>query len=306
VKLIILFNPAAGRGQSRQALAAALDVLRRGGVRTEIRESRSTEHLLELARQAREEEPDLVVSAGGDGTHHHVLNGLVGSEIPLGLIPLGTGNDFAKGIGVPRHAGAAAATLLQGKSRRIDVARAGHLVYGGMAGVGFDAMVARYVNERAPRARGRLAYFQAILHCLRLYRPQPLVIQSEGFSYSGEVMFAVIGNGSLYGGGFKLTPHARVDDGLLDVCLVPAIPKLELLRWAPRAYQGKHLAHPRIAYFQTRQIALTSPARLELFGDGEFMQELPATIEVAPRSLRVVVPPAEQTSASARSGSVPA
>ncbi len=290
MKLIILFNPAAGRGKTRQALAVARDVLRYGGVEPEIRESRSTEHLLELARQAREEEPDLVVSAGGDGTHHHVLNGLVGSEIPLGLIPLGTGNDFAKGIGVPLQARAAAAALLQGKTKHIDVVRVGRLVYGGMAGVGFDAMVARYVNERAPKARGRLAYFWAILRCLRFYRPQPLEIRSEGYSYSGEIMFVVIGNAALYGGGFKLTPRARVDDGLLDVCLVPAMSKLELLRWAPRAYQGKHLAHPRIVYFQAREIVLTSPARLELFGDGEFMQELPANIEIVPRSLRVVVP----------------
>lgn len=291
MKLIILFNPAAGRGKARDALAAALDVLRRGGVEPDIRESRSTQHLRELARQAREEKPDVVVSAGGDGTHHHVLNGFVGSKIPLGLIPLGTGNDFAQGIGAPLEPRVAAAALLQGKTRHIDLARVGSVVYGGMAGVGLDAMVARYVNEQAPKARGRLAYAWAILRCLRLYRPQPLGIQSEGFSYSGNVMFVVIGNDSLYGGGFRLTPRARVDDGLLDVCLVPAMPKLELLRWAPRAYRGKHLAHPRIVYFQTRRITLASPARLELFGDGEFIQELPASIEVIPRSACVIVPP---------------
>jgi diacylglycerol kinase (ATP) len=290
VKLIILFNPAAGRGKARDALAAALEVLRRGGVEPDVRESRSTQHLRELACQAHEEKPDVVVSAGGDGTHHHVLNGLTGSDIPLGLIPLGTGNDFAKGIGTPLRPRAAAAALLQGKTRHIDLARAGSVVYGGMAGVGLDSMVARTVNERAPKVRGRLAYVWAILRCLRLYRPQPLEIRSEGCSYSGDVMFVVIGNGSLYGGGFRLTPRARLDDGLLDVCIVPVMPKLELLRWAPRAYRGKHLAHPRIVYFQTRQIALTSPARLELFGDGEFIQELPATIEVVPQSVRVIVP----------------
>ena len=290
MKLIILFNPAAGRGKARDALAAALDVLRRGGVEPDVRESRSTQHLRELARQAREEKPDVVVSAGGDGTHHHVLNGLAGGDVPLGLIPLGTGNDLALGIGTPLQPRAAATTVLRGKTKFIDLARAGSVVYGGMAGVGLDSMVARAVNERAPKVRGRLAYAWAILRCLRLYRPQPLEIRSEGFSYSGEVMFVVIGNGSLYGGGFKLTPGARLDDGLLDVCLVPALPKLELLRWAPRAYRGKHLAHPRIVYFQTRQITLASPARLELFGDGEFIQELPATIEVVPQSVRVIVP----------------
>ena len=290
MKLIILFNPAAGRGKARDALAAALEVLRRGGVEADVCESRSTQHLCNLARQVREEKPDVVISAGGDGTHHHVLNALVGSKMPLGLIPLGTANDLAKEIGVPLKPSAAAAALLQGKTRRIDLARAGSVVYGGMAGVGLDAMVARAVNEHAPKVRGRLAYAWAILRCLRLYRPQPLEMRSEEFSYSGEVVFVVIGNGPLYGGGFRITPRARLDDGLLDVCLVPALPKLELLRWAPRAYRGKHLGHPRIVYFQTRHLALTSPARLELFGDGEFIQELPATIEVVPQSMHVIVP----------------
>ena len=87
-----------------------------------------------------------------------------------------------------------------------------------------------------------------------------------------------------------MTPCAQLDDGLLDVCIIPAMTKFELLQWVPRAYRGNHLAHPGIIYFQARRISLKSPARLEIFGDGEFMQELPATIEVVPQALRVVVP----------------
>ena len=87
-----------------------------------------------------------------------------------------------------------------------------------------------------------------------------------------------------------MTPRARLDDGLLDICIVPAMSKWELLRWAPRAYRGTHLNHPRIIYFQAHKVTLRSPARLELFGDGEFLRELPATIEAVPRALRVIVP----------------
>ena len=88
----------------------------------------------------------------------------------------------------------------------------------------------------------------------------------------------------------KITPRARLDDGLLDVCIVPAMGKWELLRWVPRAYRGAHLAHPRIIYFQARRITLKSAAPLELFGDGEYLRELPVTIEVVPRALRVIAP----------------
>lgn len=290
MKLTILLNPSAGRGKARRVVTEALAVLRRAGVEPTVQESRDAPHLLELARQACAERPDVVVSAGGDGTHHYVLNGILGSGIPLGLLPVGSGNDFSKGLGVPTQPRAAAELLLRGRTRPIDLARAGQTVYGCIAGVGFDSVVTRYANERVRHLRGSLAYAWAILRCLKFYAPQPLELLSDGRNYSGEVIFAVVGNNVSYGGGLKLTPRARLDDGLLDVCIVPYIPKLELLRWVPRAYRGEHLAHPRILYFQARRVTLQSTARLELFGDGEFIQELPATIEVLPRAIEVVTP----------------
>jgi diacylglycerol kinase (ATP) len=104
------------------------------------------------------------------------------------------------------------------------------------------------------------------------------------------VVFAVVGNNPSYAGGIKLAPRAKLDDGLLDVCVIPYMSRLELLRWVPRAYRGEHLRHPRIKYFQARQVTLRTTSRLELFGDGEFLQELPAAIEVLPRALRVIAP----------------
>jgi diacylglycerol kinase (ATP) len=290
VKLIILLNPSAGRSKAGREVRKALEVLRAAGAHFELRESRSAGHLLELAQQAREEKPDVVVSAGGDGTHHYVINGICGSGIPLALLPIGSGNDFARGVGVPIDLRAAARVLLDGRVREVDLARVGPAVYGCIGGVGFDSVVTRYANERVRWMGGSGAYAWAILRCLKFYRPEPLELISDGQNFSGEVVFAAVGNNVSYGGGLKLTPRAKLDDGWLDVCIVPYIPKLELLRWLPRAYRGEHLAHPRILYFQARKVALKTTSRMELFGDGEFMQELPATIEVVPRALRVVVP----------------
>jgi diacylglycerol kinase (ATP) len=290
VKIIILFNPAAGRGRARRKLQAALEVLRCGGVDPEVCESRSSEHLRELAREAVGGQPDMIISAGGDGTHHHVINGLCGTEVPLGMIPLGTGNDIAAGLGIPTEARAAAAALMHGRPQPIDLGRIGSRVYCGMAGVGIDSMMARYVNEHAQRLRGRMAYFWALARCLRVYRPQPLELHAEGVSFSGDVMAVLVGNHAYYGGGFHITPCARSDDGLLDVCLVPTISKLSLLPWIPRAYHGTHLAHPRIQYFQTSRVTLSSSHQLDLYADGEFIQPLPASIEAMPRALNVVVP----------------
>ena len=296
MKLTILLNPASGRRKGRHRFLRALQVLRRAGVEPQVWESQSPQHLIELARQAAEERPEVIVSAGGDGTHHYVLNGLFGSEIPLGILSLGSGNDLAKGLGVPIEPRRAATVLVHGATRRIDVAHTqgpgdhGSAVYACIAGVGFDSIVTRFANERVRWVHGPLAYAWAILRCLKFYRPHAMEIRSDEQDFSGEVIFVTIGNNISYGGGVKMAPRARLDDGLLDVCIVPAMTKLELLRWVPAAYRGEHLAHPRMIYFQARRITLQSTSRLELFGDGEFMRELPATIEVVPGALRVIVP----------------
>ncbi len=290
MRIIVLFNPAAKRGKARHLLRRALDVFRQQHVDFEVRESRSAEHLLELAGVATTQNPDVIVSAGGDGTHHYVINGVFKSGIPVGLLPLGTGNDIAKGVGLPLEAASAAAALLNGRVREIDLARVGAAVYACIAGVGFDSIVTRYANEHARWLNGPLAYTWSLLRCLVEYHPQPLQIIADGRTLSEDVIFAVVGNNVSYGGGIRLTPRAKLDDGLLDVCVVPYLSRLELLRWVPRAYRGEHLHHPRIKYLQARKISLCSASRLELFADGEFLQELPAAIEVMPRALRVIAP----------------
>jgi diacylglycerol kinase (ATP) len=290
MRIIILLNPKAGRGKARFVLRQALEVMQGEGVEVDVQESRDAQHLLALARQAAAEKPDAIVSLGGDGTHHYVVNGIMGSEIPLGIIPCGSGNDFPKGLGIPTQARAAAEVVRAGHIRRVDLGRAGNTVYGCIAGVGFDSVVTRYANERVRRLRGSWAYAWSILRCVKSYRPEPLQIVSDVQEFRGEVIFAVVGNNVSYGGGIHLTPRAKLDDGLLDVCVVPYMGKVEFLRWVPRAYRGEHLKHPRIIYFQARKVSLNATSRLELFGDGEFMQELPATIEIIPRALPVIVP----------------
>ncbi len=290
MRIIVLFNPSARRGQARRLLDRALTVFRQQNVQFDVRESQSSQHLMELARGASEEKPDLVVSAGGDGTHHYVINGLLKSEVPLGLLPMGTGNDFAKGVGMPMDVHAAARALLNGNVREIDLARAGAAVYACVAGAGFDSIVNRYTNERARWLSGSPAYVWSLLRCLKEYRPEPLEITADGQFFSGDVVFAVVGNNASYAGGIRLAPRAKLDDGVLDVCVIPYMGRLELLRWVPRAYRGEHLNHPRIKYLQARKITLRTPSRMELFGDGEFLQELPVTIEVVPRALRVIAP----------------
>jgi diacylglycerol kinase (ATP) len=289
-RIIVLHNPAAKRGKARRMLQRALEVFRQGRIDFEVRESQSAEHLVALARAAVAENPRLIVSAGGDGTHHYVINGLFPSPTPLALLPLGTGNDIAMGLGIPLDVSAAASIVLNGRIRAVDLASVEAGVYACIAGAGFDSTVTRYANQHARWLSGPPAYTWSVVCCLRQYRPQRLHIAADGESFSTDVLFAVVGNNSSYGGGIRLAPRARLDDGLLDLCVVPYLSRFELLRWVPRAYRGEHLAHPRIKYLQARRITLRAESRMELFGDGEFLQPLPATIEVLPRALNVVAP----------------
>jgi len=290
VRIIVLLNPAARYGRARHLVRRALEVFRRDGAHYEVRESTGGPHLTELARQAAAEEPDLIVSAGGDGTHHYVINGLPPLAPPLALLPLGRGNDLVQGLGMPMNVRAAAKALLAGEIRRVDLARVGPAVYACVAGAGFDSIVNRHTNSGARRLAGPLAYLWSLLCCMKEYRPRPLEIVADEQTFSGDVLFTVVGNNRSYAGGIRVTPRAQLTDGLLDVCIVPYLSQWELLRWVPRAFRGEHLRHPRIRYFQTRKVTLSSPTHMELFADGEFLQALPATIEVVPRALRVVAP----------------
>ena len=302
MRIVILLNPNAGGGKARRVIQTVIEVLRCGGAAAEVRESRSGEHLVQLAREAAAQQPDILVAAGGDGTVHTILNGIFPTGVPLGIIPIGRGNDFARGLGIPAHPCDAAEVLLRGQVRQVDLARASpgatepqpggaaSAIYACVAGVGFDSVVNRYANERAHRLHGRFAYAWGIARCLKAYQPLPMKLSSDALNFEGEIIFAVVGNNSWYGDGFRIAPRARLDDGFLDICIVPAMSKWELVRWIPDAHRGTHLAHPRILYAQTRQVRLESPARLEVFADGEFLQDLPVMIDVLPRALHVVAP----------------
>lgn len=298
MRFIILLNPAAGKGKARKRIRRALEDLREAGIELEIRESRTSSHLTDLARAAAAERPDAVISAGGDGTHHYVLNGLTGGHIPLGLLPVGSGNDLEHGLGISGDLREAARLLVDFHTQSIDLVRVGKVFYACMGGAGWDSTVNRYANEKVKWLTGSLKYLWALAKCLKFYRPFQIEIRSDGDSYSGDVLFMGLGNAPSYGGGLRLTPRARMHDGLVDACIVPFIPKLELLRWLPTVFTGGHLRHPKIKYFQAQRVEILGPASVEFFGDGEFIQTLPAVAEVVPSALRVIVPRARGGSGS--------
>lgn len=293
MKTWVIINPNAGSVEGMAELKASLEQL----PGTEIRATEHEGHAEELARQAVEEGIDLVVAAGGDGTLNEVVNGLATDfdRAHLGLLPLGTGNDFARSINVPADLEQAVALLREGRRQRIDVARA---ILGGksrwflnMAAGGFSGVVSEKATE-AKELWGPLAYMRGALDALpelTTFKASLLLNGAERLDL--DTWNIVISNGRYVAAGIPVAPQAEVDDGLLEVMIVPAttIPNLALL--VPQVLLGQHLKNDLILFRRVTRIEIESTPPMAFNVDGELVGEESAIFEVHPRALEMIVGP---------------
>ncbi|HVT60947.1 MAG TPA: diacylglycerol kinase family protein [Thermoanaerobaculia bacterium] len=284
-----LLNPAAGRG----AAAAHLHELRRFASRlgAGLVVSRSGADVTEQARRAAADGVERLLVAGGDGTMHQAAQGLAGSECALGVVPLGTGNDLAGTLGVPAKTSEAVERALAGGVRRIDLARVGETWCVGYAGVGFDSEVTRFANQ-VRRLRGPLVYVYAVLHTLATFKAPAIEVDYDGGRFTGRAMFVVAANLPRFGGGMRIAPAARIDDGLLDLVIVRELSRAALLAVFPKVYSGKHVGHPAVTLVRTRRARITLDRPMTMYGGGEPVTPMAAgeaaTVEVVPGALAVV------------------
>jgi len=235
-----------------------------------------------------------VVAVGGDGTVHEVANGLLGSGggVPLGVIPLGTGNDFAKLVGVDGCSPlTAVGRLVTADARVFDVGRVGDERFVNSLGVGFGPAVVRARNAM-PGLRGFLSYFVPVLRAYGGFRPPLVDIRSAEFRERGHVMMVEVCNGTTAGGDYRFAPDADPADGRLDVCLVRRVALPRFLLAIPRVMRGTHGRMREVALFRTRRLTIRSPEEpLLLHLDGELREAgtNEVTVEVEPRKLKVLV-----------------
>jgi diacylglycerol kinase (ATP) len=237
---------------------------------------------------------DVLAVTGGDGIVNLGVNLCAGTGTALAIVAAGTGNDIARGLGLPVHdPQAAAAVIGTGGVRAIDAARC-HDHFGdprwfaGVLGAGFDSIV----NERANRwgwPRGRMRYNLAIARELPVFKPIPYVIEVDGRRQETEAMLVAVGNGPSYGGGMRVCPDARLDDGELDVMVLHRITIPEFLRVFPTVFRGAHVNHPAVEVLRGRRVTLEA-AGIMAYADGERFAPLPMTCEAVPGALRVMVP----------------
>jgi diacylglycerol kinase (ATP) len=281
-RYLIILNPTAGNGTARQMIPQIRSQLQSRGVNFEIVLTERPKHALELAAAASEQGYDVVVGAGGDGTVNEVLNGLMAARkngssraVKMGVLPIGRGNDFAFGTGIPLDCVQSCQVLADGTSRPVDIGRITGGLYpegryfGNGVGIGFDAVVS-FVHARS-NIRGHLGYLVAALKTIYVHFAAPLTrIIFDGQTITQPSLMVSIMNGRRMGGGFMMAPEGIPDDGLFDLCIAHEVRKSVILQMIPRFMRGTQAGHPAIRFERAQSIEVfAEKGNLPAHADGE-------------------------------------
>lgn len=305
MKLIFVLNPKAGGSSARRKRRRLVEALTFSDLDYEIRYTEHPRHALHLSRTAAEA-GHAVVAVGGDGTVHEVASGIIesGADVPMGVLPMGTGNDFAKMLDIPRTLVKTLQFIDTSKCARIDYgqiqwdsptgAGTGHFV--NIGGTGFDAKVAAAASS-FKFLTGTLRYAASVLGTLRRWEAPEVTVQSYlrdevVYTYDGPLFLVLAGNGVCSGGGFFLTPGASILDGMLDVCVIRALPISRVLTLMPAALRGRHAGAPEVSIEKVERVHITSDVPLFIQADGEILTVGATEIEirVVPGGLRILQP----------------
>lgn len=321
VSMLVIVNPLAGRGFGDSARPKIRRLLAEHGLQFDLVSTSWAGEAVELARQAVLDGYETVVAAGGDGTYQEVINGMLAASQErvtgtLGVLPVGSGCDFAYSVGIPSDLEGACARLAEHHTKTIDLGKVivdvpvqdkpGSRYFDNTVGIGFDGVVTEECR-RFKRLRGMALYLPAVLktvfvslkppRCTIEYAvdevgPHPAADHGSQLEHHLDktVLMATICNGQREGGGFFIAPEARNDDGLLDVCLADNLPRLKILGMIPHFMKGTHVSKPSVTMLRSQHIVITSPDPLIAHADGEMLCTDAHRIEceIVPNRLRVV------------------
>lgn len=291
-KARLIYNPTSGRELAQRNIAYILDRLENAGYEASAYATKSKGDATRGARKAVRRRFDLVIAAGGDGTINEVINGLAEKEFRpiLGVLPLGTTNDFARAVNIPRDVAKACDVLCGGVAIPIDIGKANDHYFVNIAGGGKLTELSYDVPSKLKTMLGQLAYYIKGIEMLPSLRPTKVRIEYDGHIFSGDIMLFLVSNTNSVGGFERLAPDARLDDGLFDVIILKATNLAEFIRLTSLAARGEHVNDPRIIYAQASRIKIESEEKMQLNIDGEYGGIMPGEIVNLRRHLRLMVP----------------
>lgn len=289
----VILNPAADAGRAgrlaawlREAVASV------PGARLALTDAAG--HAERLAANAADAGHDRIVAVGGDGTVQEVVNGIAGRgrRPAIGIVPVGSGNDLARSLGLPRGRREALAVATGAGTRALDLGLATDAAgrerwFASAGGVGFDAQVAAAVAGRRGWQRGRAGYLLTTLAELRRFENRSVRLVIDGTATDERVLLVAIANGAFYGGGMRIAPDATVDDGALDLCIVGDVSRGTALAQLANLYRGTHVGHPQVRMARGRVIGIEGDPATRVHLDGEPFGTLPLRVELHPGRLAV-------------------
>jgi YegS/Rv2252/BmrU family lipid kinase len=213
---------------------------------------------------------------------------IAGGETPLGIVPVGRGNDLARVLGIPTEPEEAIAVVLAGHTRTIDIGEANGKPFLGIASFGFDSDANRIANES--RLGGNLVYAWAALRALIAWKPARFTIAIGEQRTRVEGYSVIVANNSAYGGGMFVAPDAELDDGKFDVVTISRVGKLRFLGNLPKVFKGTHVRNDEVSVVRAARLGISASRPFALYADGEHLTDLPADLRVIPSALRVLVP----------------
>ena len=297
MKVKIILNPFANRWGARKRVPQVTEAARAAGLNFDLvlteTPGQATQEALAAAQGGAY---DAIVSAGGDGTLNEVVNGLVraagsGPTVPLGILPVGTGNDFNDMAGLPRNLLAAAHVIAGGKTRPVDAGRVNNHYFSNNCAVAMEPMVT-IENIKMTRLSGNIRYVVALVRALVRLSAWNMRIEWEGGGYEGPTYLLSVCNSPRTGGLFMMSPAALMDDGLFDFVHAPKISKLEVLQILPRLFKGTHIQHPKVTHGRSPFLNIESEPGTPIHADGEVIavSEKRVAYEVLPKKLTLLVP----------------
>jgi len=280
-------NPIAGSGRGEKIGRQVKDYLHDHGIPCRLILTETPGHATDLARAARDAGADTVLAVGGDGTVLEVAQGLIGSRVPLGIVPAGTGNDFIKTIGVPMKPMDALRYTLEHDPKPTDAGEVNGRIFLNEIGTGFDVSVLEYALKAKKYCRGLLPYLYGVIKTLFRFKPVPITLSVDGEeAETHDAFVAGVANGGVIGGGIRIAPEAKCDDGLLDVVIVEKIKKSKLIFRLLGLMRGRILSFPETRFVRARAVSFSAPG-MRLNVDGEIMDDARVSARILPGALMI-------------------
>lgn len=288
IRTLFIVNPFSGVGRGKAIERHLKHHLNQKKFDYQLIYTERPAHATQLCREAASDKMQLVVAVGGDGTVNEVARPLVGTNIPMGIIPSGSGNGLARHLKIPMETNRAIHILNNMKIRKIDTVEVNDMFFLSIAGVGFDAMVAHKIAGE--KRRGFMGYFRIAVSEYRKYRPKKFTMVVDGKKVKRKALFISFANSDQFGYNTSIAPHAKIDDGMIDICIMKKIPLWKTIFLAPLLFTGTIDRSPYVEIIRAREVDLKQKKkRINLDGESVKLSNR-LKIRVVPQSLRVVVP----------------